>query len=136
MIRGGRHADDERLTAAYTANAADLLTYFGRRVDVVADAVDLLGETFLIATRRSRQLPSSDEQARMWLFGIARNVLANAARGTARRHRFTAGLRGRPKVGPWWRRLFDGASGWRRPPGRGRFAHECTTDRIRPRVHI
>lgn len=93
MIGSRRHAGDERLTAAYTANATDLLTYFARRVEIPADAADLLGETFLIATRRSSRLPGDDEQARMWLFGIARNVLANAARGTARRHRFTAGLR-------------------------------------------
>lgn len=89
---GRRHVDDQRLTTAYTANAADLLTYFGRRVGVPADAADLLGETFLIATKRRDLLPEDDEQARMWLFGIARNVLANATRGTARRHRFTAAL--------------------------------------------
>lgn len=92
MIRR-RHADDERLTAAYTANAADLVTYFARRVDVAADAADLLGETFLVATRRSDRLPADDEQARMWLFGIARKVLANAVRGSARRHWLTAALR-------------------------------------------
>ncbi|WP_430648092.1 RNA polymerase sigma factor [Agromyces sp. GXS1127] len=89
---GRRRVDDHRLTAAYTANATDLLTYFGRRVDATADAADLLGETFLIATRRRNRLPADDEQARMWLFGIARNVLANATRGVARQHQFTARL--------------------------------------------
>ncbi|WP_448811732.1 RNA polymerase sigma factor [Agromyces bauzanensis] len=89
----GYQPDLAHLEAAYVTNAPDLLSYFGRRVPVPADAADLLGETFLVATRRSRQLPTNEEEARMWLFGIARRVLANAARGASRRHRLTARLR-------------------------------------------
>ncbi|WP_286307521.1 RNA polymerase sigma factor [Agromyces mangrovi Wang et al. 2018] len=76
----------------YIANAADLLNFFGRRVEVPADASDLLSETFLVATRRRSRLPDDETEARMWLFGVARNVLANATRGARRRHRFTAAL--------------------------------------------
>lgn len=94
VTASGRHQPDlAHLEAAYIANAADLLGYFGRRLPLPADAADLLGETFLVATRRSRHLPTDGEEARMWLFGIARRVVANAARGASRRHRLTARLR-------------------------------------------
>ncbi|QEO14556.1 sigma-70 family RNA polymerase sigma factor [Agromyces intestinalis] len=82
-----------RLEAAYLANAADLLSYLGRRVADRADAADLLGETFLVAARRAALIPRDEEQARMWLFGVARRVLANAARGDVRRVRLAARLR-------------------------------------------
>ena len=76
---------ETRLEQAYVANAADLLSYFGRRVRIQADAADLLSETFVVAWRRADRLPVESEQARMWLFGVARRVLANAARGDIRR---------------------------------------------------
>ncbi len=70
---------------AVRANAADLLNYLERRVDVRADAADALGDALLAAWRRRASLPSDPEQARMWLFGIARNTLLNSKRTTARR---------------------------------------------------
>lgn len=78
----------------YVANAADLLSYFGRRVRIPADAADLLSETFVVAWRRGDRMPADPEQARMWLFGVARRVLANAARGAARHSDLTNKLRG------------------------------------------
>ncbi|PWC03782.1 RNA polymerase sigma factor [Agromyces badenianii] len=75
---------ETRLEQAYVANAADLLSYFGRRVRIPADAADLLSETFVVAWRRADRLPADPEQARMWLFGVARRVLSNAARGASR----------------------------------------------------
>ncbi|NYF16517.1 RNA polymerase sigma-70 factor (ECF subfamily) [Microbacterium sp. AK009] len=80
------------LTAAYLANAADLLNYFGRRVDDPADAADLLNETFLVATRRGA-LPAPPEEARMWLFGVARHVLSNSRRSRRRQSELAAKLR-------------------------------------------
>lgn len=80
-----RSALETRLEQAYIANAPDLLSYFGRRVRIPADAADLLSETFVVAWRRADRMPVEPEQARMWLFGVARRVLANAARGDIRR---------------------------------------------------
>lgn len=77
----------------YVANAADLLSYFGRRVHIPADAADLLSETFVVAWRRGDRMPADPEQARMWLFGVARRVLANAARSTVRHADLTDKLR-------------------------------------------
>lgn len=76
------------------ANAADMLSYFGRRVQISADAADLLSETFLVAWRRGGRMPADPEQARMWLFGVARRVLANAARGAVRHTDLADKLRG------------------------------------------
>ncbi|MBB2959045.1 sigma-70 family RNA polymerase sigma factor [Pseudoclavibacter helvolus] len=54
-----------KLEALHDANAADLLSYFGRRVSIPADAADLLSETFVVAWRRIDHMPSDPEQARM-----------------------------------------------------------------------
>lgn len=62
----------------------DLGAYFQRRVGS-DDAPDLVGETLVVAWRRVLDLPAEAEGARMWLFGIARGVLLNYARGERRR---------------------------------------------------
>lgn len=86
-------AHDERVRDALALNAADLLAFFERRVDVSADAADLLAETMMIAWRRSAEIPHAPEPARMWLFVTARNVLANADRSERRRWRLANRLR-------------------------------------------
>ncbi|RXZ72458.1 RNA polymerase sigma factor [Agromyces albus] len=93
MRRRRRSAQEDHIESAYLANAADLLSYFGRRVQIPADAADLLSETFLVAWRRGDRMPAEPEQARMWLFGVARRVLANAARGAIRHSDLTHKLR-------------------------------------------
>lgn len=80
------------LEAALKASSADLLHYFERRSDRDA-AADLLAETMLIAWQREQDLPDEAEAARMWLFGIARNVLRNLERGRRRRHRLASKLK-------------------------------------------
>lgn len=84
---------EEAFESAYVANAPDLLSYFGRRVLVRADAGDLLSETFIVAWRRGGRMPAGSEQARMWLFGVARRVYANAARSAIRHSELTDKLR-------------------------------------------
>ncbi|OJU39389.1 MAG: RNA polymerase subunit sigma-24 [Microbacterium sp. 69-10] len=74
----------EPLTRALESSASDLLAYLERRVGA-DDAPDLLGETMVVAWRRVKELPSDDERARMWLFGIARGTLLNHSRGQRRR---------------------------------------------------
>ncbi|GAA1768243.1 RNA polymerase sigma factor [Agromyces humatus] len=93
MRRRSRSTRQAHLERAYEANAADLLSYFGRRVTIPADAADLLSETFMVAWRRGDRMPVESEQARMWLFGVARRILANAARGAARHSALTGKLR-------------------------------------------
>lgn len=83
----------ERLRAALQANGHDLLGYFERRVASRADAADLVGETFLQAWRRVDDLPADAVPARMWLYTVARHVLANHHRSTRRRGALTQRLR-------------------------------------------
>jgi len=88
-----RTVQQERLEQAYVANAPDLLNYFGRRVLILVDAADLVSETFVVACRRKEHLPTGDEQVRMWLFGVAKHVLANTTRGSTRRFELASKLR-------------------------------------------
>lgn len=81
------------LRSALRLNADDLLAYFERRTEPRDDAADLLAETMLQAWRRHADAPAEPTQLRMWLFGIARNVLANQQRGRRRRRALADRLR-------------------------------------------
>ena len=81
------------IDTALHANADDLLAFFERRVVPRADAADLLAETLIVGWRRAADLPDDELGARRWLFGIARNVLLNAERGSRRRHRLANRVR-------------------------------------------
>lgn len=91
---------DRRLEDALIANEADLSRYFRRRMASVADADDTYGEFLLTAWKSRRKTPESLEDARLWLFGVARNVLMNATRATIRRKsagdQLTSSLRDEP----------------------------------------
>jgi RNA polymerase sigma-70 factor (ECF subfamily) len=65
----------------------DLLAYAMRRAANREDAADVLSETYLIAWRKLEKIPPG-ESARLWLFGVAANVLR---RGTER-HRSSEAL--------------------------------------------
>jgi RNA polymerase sigma-70 factor (ECF subfamily) len=73
--------------------APGLLAYFQRRVRPTEDAADLLSETMTIAWRRAEVLPPDDDQARMWLYGVARNTLSSHRRGQMRRDALADQLR-------------------------------------------
>ncbi|HEY3140934.1 MAG TPA: sigma factor, partial [Acidimicrobiales bacterium] len=76
----------EEFEELYRAQVRSLLAYALRRVDHPEQAADVVAETMLVAWRRLDQVPPGDE-ARLWLFGVARRVLANQRRGSARRDR-------------------------------------------------
>lgn len=90
-MRHRRDRDQARFAAIATDVGPDLLRYFQRRVD--QDAADLVAETMLTTWRRRSDLPLDAENTRMWMFGIARNVLANYQRGERRRHALADALR-------------------------------------------
>lgn len=73
-------------------NEEDLLRYFQRRLDNGADAADGYSETLFVVWKQRRKLPTDPQEARMWLFGIAKNVIRNSCRGHARRTAATARL--------------------------------------------
>lgn len=74
--------------------APALLGFFLRRVEPAEDAADLLSETLAAAWRASRRMPRDPEAARMWCFGVAKNVLRNHERGRRRRDTLADRLRG------------------------------------------
>jgi RNA polymerase sigma-70 factor, ECF subfamily len=57
--------------------------YCLRRTSETA-AHDAVSEVYAIAWRRRRRLPADEHEAALWLLGVARNVLANQARGQRR----------------------------------------------------
>jgi RNA polymerase sigma factor (sigma-70 family) len=77
-------AEEERFRRLFNAAYRPLLAYALRRAESAADAEEIVAETFLVAWRRKRDLPSGDD-AIPWLYGIARRVLANQHRSRARR---------------------------------------------------
>lgn len=89
-----KDAARERMRAAFEANATDLLAYLERRIDPRSSAADVLGDAMLTAWKRVDDLPSEPEQARMWLFVVARNTLLNQRRALGRQRAAVDRLRG------------------------------------------
>jgi DNA-directed RNA polymerase specialized sigma24 family protein len=85
---GDRHARFERV---YAAQYGLILAYALRRTETRDDAADVVAEIFLTAWRRQDQAPDGPA-ARLWLYGIARRVLANHLRGRRRHERLSARL--------------------------------------------
>ncbi len=75
---------EARFTTLYESTHRPLLAYAVRRVADPADAADVVAESFLVAWRRIEEAPTGAD-ARPWMFGVARRVLANARRGERRR---------------------------------------------------
>lgn len=73
-----------RFELLYTETRVALLGYLARRTPTAEDAVDLLAEVYLVAWRRIESIPEG-ERARLYLFGVARNVLGNHRRSEHRR---------------------------------------------------
>ena len=81
---GGPDERRRRFEEVYAANCGPILGYVLRRTDNPHDAADVFAETFLTAWRRLDAVPPGD-QARLWLYGVARRMLANHRRGERRR---------------------------------------------------
>jgi len=82
----------QEFEALYRRTRLDVLNYLLRRTTDREDAADLLAEVYVVAWRRRDTRPIGD-QARPWLFGVARYVLAEHARGQVRRREAADGLR-------------------------------------------
>ena len=81
----------DRFRAIYEANYHLILGYALRRCSDPEDAADVVAETFLVAWRRLDDLRR--DEARLWLYGVARRVLANQRRGEHRRRQLGERLR-------------------------------------------
>jgi RNA polymerase sigma factor (sigma-70 family) len=82
----GRELAQIRFGQLYREQGRAILGYALRRVGEPEDAADVVAETFLVAWRRLDEVPV-DAGARLWLFAVARRVIANLHRGERRRTR-------------------------------------------------
>lgn len=76
--------EQAKFRALYAGAHPDVLRFVRRRVHP-DQAEDVTADAFLTAWRRVGDLPDDPDDARAWLFGIARNCLLNARRGEHRR---------------------------------------------------
>ncbi|MEU4928214.1 sigma-70 family RNA polymerase sigma factor [Streptomyces yokosukanensis] len=78
-------SNDEIFAAAYREHYWAVSRYVARRLPGRADEVEeVVAEVFTVAWRRRSDLPDTPLP---WLYGVARNCLANAVRGFGRRRR-------------------------------------------------
>jgi RNA polymerase sigma factor (sigma-70 family) len=98
MSPPGAAGPSERFRSLYEANYHLILGYALRRADAT-DAADVVAETFTTAWRRLRDVPEGEE-ARLWLYGVARRVLANQRRAERRRLRLAGRLRAESRIAP------------------------------------
>ncbi len=87
-----RELAERRFARLYDATNAEILAYALRRASSPEDAADVVAETFLVAWRRLGEVPDG-ATARLWLYGVARRVLANQRRGEMRRERLAEEMR-------------------------------------------
>ena len=78
--------DEDAFEALWHAHYADILAFCLRRLGNRQEAADATADAFLVAWRRSGEIP---ENARPWLFGVALKVIANRRRGERRRGALT-----------------------------------------------
>ncbi len=92
-----------RFGRLYREQGRAVLSYALCRVEDPDDAADVVAETFLIAWRRLDDVPIGPRE-RLWLYGVARRVLANLHRSERRRtrlaRRLAESLRGDPAIHP------------------------------------
>lgn len=69
--------------ALYEAVYPDVLRFVQRRSDVSL-AEDVSAEVFVVVWRRFDDVPQGIDDARAWVFGVARNILLNAYRSEQR----------------------------------------------------
>ncbi|MFC4117030.1 RNA polymerase sigma factor [Nonomuraea zeae] len=74
----------DRFEAVYDTYYPAIYRYAARRAGSPDDAADVISETFLTLWRRIGDVPEGEE-ALLWLYGVARRVLANQKRGASRR---------------------------------------------------
>jgi RNA polymerase sigma factor (sigma-70 family) len=78
-------SNDEIFAAAYREHYWAVSRYVARRLDGrTSEVEEVVAEVFTVAWRRRADLP---EAPLPWLYGVARNCLANAVRGYGRRRR-------------------------------------------------
>ena len=82
-MRTPQNDRETRFRALYADAYADVLAFAQRRGHA-SHAEDVVAEAFLVVWRRFGEAPRKRDDARAWIFGIARHCLLNAQRGQGR----------------------------------------------------
>ncbi|MGW1895078.1 RNA polymerase sigma factor [Streptomyces sp. NPDC002004] len=83
-------SNDETFAAAYREHYWAVSRYVARRLDSrINEVEEVVAEVFTVAWRRRSELPATPLP---WLYGVARNCLANTVRGWGRRRRLVERL--------------------------------------------
>lgn len=77
---------ERRFRQLYAEHYRPVWAYAVRRLDSAADVADVVAEVFTTAWRRLDDVPAAPE-AGLWLYGVARRVLAGHHRSSRRRRR-------------------------------------------------
>lgn len=85
-------ARSARFDSLYRAHAEAIRGYCLRRLGP-DDAADAAADVFVVVWRRMADCPRGDE-ARLWMYGIARNIVANRRRATGRSASLLQSLQG------------------------------------------
>jgi RNA polymerase sigma factor (sigma-70 family) len=70
---------EERFRRLYSTGHARVVAYSMRRTTESEDAADVVAETFAIAWRRIDDIPHGEREV-LWLYAVARRVIANRVR--------------------------------------------------------
>ena len=89
----------ESFRALYDAAYTRVMAYALRRARSREDALDVVGDTMLVAWRRLDEVPT-DASATAWFYGVARRVLANQYRTADRTRRLAERLQSEPEARP------------------------------------
>jgi RNA polymerase sigma-70 factor (ECF subfamily) len=80
--------DEQRFRDLYRRHHPALTAFLARRIGR-QDAADAVDDVFTVAWRRMDAIPDGDGSL-LWLYGVARNVVANRRRATRRHNRLLA----------------------------------------------
>lgn len=94
-----RSQQPDAVETLFREHGTAILGYFARRVDSPEDAADLMSAVMTTTWRRRTAVPPAPEDV-LWLYGVARNELANHRRGTARRTAATQDLADQLRTAP------------------------------------
>jgi RNA polymerase sigma factor (sigma-70 family) len=89
----GATAREDHFRRLFLGEYRHVLAYALRRTSNLADAQDVVADTFTVAWRRLDDVPP-DEYSRPWLFGVARRSIANQRRSQSRRLAMRERMRG------------------------------------------
>lgn len=95
-LESARHGDEAAMAVLFRAIHPSLLRYVRHRVPEAAE--DLAAECWLAAAKVLATFEGEGEDLRAWLFGVARNQVANHRRASRRRRLLQPGAAVRPPM--------------------------------------